>query len=56
MPIPVPTPNQFSLVNTVADAISFINDLNGIWLLLIGMGIGVAVVGLVMKAVREVMP
>lgn len=54
--MPLPSPNDFQLMSAVEVAFALINGVIPIWMIMIGTGIGTAVLGLILSAIREVMP
>lgn len=53
--MPVPTVSDFSLAAMLADAYYLVTQTSPIVLYAIGLGIGVLVIGLVTKALKEAM-
>jgi len=55
MPIPTPGPAALGLDAAVSSAVTIITATNSIWLFMIGLAIGLVILGLILKAVRDVL-
>lgn len=54
--IPVPSPDEFGLDVAIAGAIEFVSATSGVWLMILGLGIGALFVGLILTQLRRVLP
>jgi hypothetical protein len=56
MNLPPPDPSLFQMVNVLADAIALANMVLDYWMVILGMGLGTAIMIMIFKHFNRAMP